>query len=47
MHGYLTRKKPAEQNIYFCLKNKKFKNSIHFHDKNKRDKFIMEIEYYF
>ena len=30
MHSYLLQNMPTVQNIYFCLKNKKFKNSIPF-----------------
>ena len=30
MHGYLIQNKPAEQNMYSCLKNKKFRNCISF-----------------
>ena len=30
MHGYLIQNKPADQNIYFCLKKKKFRNGIPF-----------------
>ena len=30
MHGHLIQNIPLKQNIYFCLKNKKFRNSFPF-----------------